>query len=118
MSYRKIYGIGNTPEEALLYAKINEIGHGTKPNVLKKTDVKCLEYSKTLELDLFSASLTYDRELTTTETQAIKNLKNTYCDEDFNTILDIYRDIDSNYSICFKIDSDTSTEQNLYKFLY
>jgi hypothetical protein len=116
MSYRKIYGIGNTPEEALLYAKINEIGHRSKTRFLKKTNVKCLEYSKTLETDLFSASLTYDRELTISEAKSIKNLKNTYCDKDYNIILDIYRDIDSNYSICFKI--DTSNEQNLYKFLY
>ena len=29
MSYNRIDGKGSTPEEALLYSKINEIGHGT-----------------------------------------------------------------------------------------
>jgi len=119
MSYNIIYGKGRTPKEALLYAKINEIGHGTKPSFLKKTNVKYLEYSNTLQADLFISSLTYDRELTTTETKAIKNLKKTYCEEEeYNTILNIYRDINSNYSLCYKIDSDTSNEINLYKFLY
>lgn len=118
MSYNIIYGKGRTPKEALLYAKMNELGHETKPSFLKKTNVKYLKYTKTLDLDLFISSLTYDRELTKTESQSIKNLKNTYCDEEYNTIIDIYRDITSNYTLCYKIDSDTSNELNLYKFLY
>jgi len=118
MSYNIMYGKGRTPKEALLYAKINEIGYGNKSSFLKKTNVKYLEYTNTLQTDLFISSLTYDRELTTTETQAIKNLKNTYFEEEYNNIVDIYKDINSNYSICYKIDSDTSNEINLYKFLY
>ena len=44
MSYNRIYGKGTTPEQALLYSKINEIGHNTKTSFLKKTRVKYLEY--------------------------------------------------------------------------
>jgi hypothetical protein len=116
MSYNIIYGIGCSPEEALLYSKINEIGHRTNPRFLKKTNVKYLEYTPTLETDLFMSSLQYDRELTISEAKSIKKLKDNYGENEFNTIMDIYRDIDSNYSICFKI--DTSEEYNLYKFLY
>ena len=118
MSYNIIYGKGRTPTEALLYAKINEIGHGTKPSFLKKTNVKYLEYSNTLETDLFMASLEYDRELTISETQAINKLNDKYGDDEFNSIMEIYRNIDNKYSLCFKIVSDTSNEQKLYKFLY
>jgi hypothetical protein len=116
MSYNIIYGKGRSPEEALLYSKINEIGHGTRPRFLKKTNIKYLEYTPTLETDLFMASLQYDRELTISELNAKTKLKDYYGENEFNTIMDIYRDIDSNYSICFKI--DTSDGQNLYKFLY
>lgn len=117
MSYHKIYGIGNTPKEALLYSKINEIGHGTKPRFLKKTDVKYLEYTPTLETDLVMSSVDFgSREPTISEEKAIKKLKNNYGEQEFNTIMDIYRNIDSKYSICFKI--DTSNKRNLYKFLY
>ena len=38
MSYNGIYGKGKTPEEALVYSKVNEIGHGSKPLFLKKTN--------------------------------------------------------------------------------
>ena len=117
MSYNIIYGKGNTPKEALLYAKINEIGHGTKPRFLKKTNVKYLEYTSTLETDLVMSSLQCDRELTISEKNAKKRLIECY-GEEFNTIMDIYRDIYSKYSICYKIESDTSNELNLYKFLY
>jgi len=119
MSYNIIYGKGRTPKEALLYAKINEIGHGTKPSFLKKTNVKYLEYSNTLQADLFMASLDFrTREPTISEEKAKKKLKNNYGEQEYNTIIDIYRNIDSNYSICYKIDSDTSNDINLYKFLY
>jgi hypothetical protein len=116
MSYNIIYGKGSTPEEALLYSKINEIGHGTKPRFLKKTNIKYLEYTPTLETDLFMSSYQCDRELTISEAKSIKKLKDYYGEEEFTNIIDIYSDIDSKYSICFKI--DTSNGQNLYKFLY
>mgnify|MGYP005653705059 CR=1 FL=1 len=115
MSYNRIYGKGSTPEEALLYSKINEIGHGTKPRFLKKTNIKYLEYTPTLETDLFMSSYQCDRELTISETQAINKLKDKYGDDEFNSIMEIYRNIDNKYSLCFKIVSDTSNEQNLYK---
>jgi hypothetical protein len=116
MSYNIIYGKGSTPEEALLYSKINEIGHGTKPRFLKKTNIKYLEYTPTLETDLFMSSYQCDRELTISEKNANKRLIECYGEEELKTIMDIYSDIDSEYSICFKI--DTSNVQNLYKFLY
>jgi hypothetical protein len=116
MSYNRIYGKGSTPEEALLYSKINEIGHGTKPRFLKKTNIKYLEYTPTLETDLFMSSHQCDRELTISEENANKRLIECYSEEELKTIMDIYSDIDSEYSICFKI--DTSNGQNLYKFLY
>jgi len=119
MSYHKIYGIGSTPKEALLYAKINEIGHGTKPSFLKKTNVKYLEYTSTLETDLFMSSVDYgSREPTISEEKAIKKLKNDYGEDEFNTIMNIYSDKNSKYSICFKFRSDSSNKRNLYKFLY
>ena len=116
MSYNIIYGKGRSPKEALLYSKINEIGHGTTPRFLKKTNIKYLECTPTLETDLFMTSLQYDRELTISEAKSIKKLKDYYDEEELKTIMDIYSDIDSEYSICFKI--DTSNGQNLYKFLY
>lgn len=119
MSYNVIYGKGSTPKEALLYAKINEIGHGTNPSFLKKTNIKYLEYSNTLQTDLFMASLDFrTREPTISEEKAIKKLKDTYGEQEFNTILNIYKDTKSKYCLCFKIDYDSSNDLYLYKFLY
>ena len=113
MSYHKIYGTGDTAQEAFIYAKINEIGYGTKPRFLKKTNIKFLEYYNTLETDLFLASLDYsNRKPTISEAKAIKKLKTYYGEEGLNTIINIYNNKDSNTALCFKIND------NIYNFLY
>ena len=39
MSYYAVYGKGRNPDEGLIYAKVNEIGHNTNTSFLKKTNV-------------------------------------------------------------------------------
>ena len=120
MSYNRIYGKGTTPEQALLYSKINEIGHNTKTSFLKKTRVKYLEYKNTnlLETQLvLSSNLdTLDRVLSTSESNARKQLEEYYGDEELVNIYDIYNNPQSEIAICFLISK--CKDYNLYKFLY
>ena len=120
MSFNRIYGIGNTPNEALIYAKVNEIGHNTRPNFLRKTQIKYLEYSNNsvLELKLITTYLirNVNRELTTTELNARNDLLEYYGKKELNTIMDIFGNVNSDITVCF-LDSK-SNDYNLYKFLY
>ena len=60
MSFNGIYGKGNTPDKALVYAKVNEIGHGSNPLFLKKTSVKYLGNHQNLDILLFMSYNTMD----------------------------------------------------------
>jgi hypothetical protein len=119
MSYNRIYGKGTTPEQALLYSKINEIGHNTKTPFLKKTRVKYLEYKNINELEtqlVLSSNLdTLDREMTTSESNARKKLQEYYGDELVN-IYEIYNNPQSTIALCFLISK--CKDYKLYKFLY
>ena len=119
MSFNIIYGKGRNPKEALIYSKVNEIGYGTKPRFLKKTNVKYLEYRNTNTLETL-LHLSYfgkcNRDPSSSEENSRRSLIDYYGVKEFNAIMDIYSNIDSEYTICFKI--GTSNGYNLYKFLY
>ena len=117
MSYNGIYGKGKTPEEALVYAKVNEIGHGTKPLFLKKTRVKYLGNHSNLDTQLFMAYNTQslNRDLTSTEANAKKKLIELYGSTELNKIYDIYKNVNDEV-LCFMINK--YSDYNLYKFLY
>ena len=76
MSYNGIYGKGKTPEEALIYTKVNEIGHGSKPLFLKKTAVKYLGHHQNLDTLLLISynSNNLMRDLTECETNSKKKM--------------------------------------------
>jgi hypothetical protein len=118
MSFNGIYGKGKTPNEALIYAKINEIGHGTKPLFLKKTRVKYLGNHRNLETLLFMSYNTHNlnRYLTNTESDAKKNLIELYGSTELNKIYEIYMNVNGEEVLCFMINK--SNDYNLYKFLY
>jgi len=118
MSYNGIYGKGKTPEEALVYAKVNEIGHGTKPIFLKKTRVKYIGNHSNLDTQLFMAYNTHNlnRDLTSTEANAKKKLIELYGSTELNKIYDIYKNVNDEEVLCFMINK--SNDYNLYKFLY
>ena len=119
MSYNLIYGIGKTPQQALIYAKVNEIGHETNTRFLKKTKVKYLDFNKDkLEKYLFMVynTLNIDRELTSSELNANNELTKYYGKPELKNIIDIYSSLNTDVAICF-IDSK-SGDYNLYKFLY
>ena len=119
MSYNLIYGIGKTPQQALIYAKVNEIGHETNTRFLKKTKVKLLDFNKNnLDTYLFMVydTLNIVRGLTTSELNAKNELTKYYGKKELKNIMDIYSSLNTDISICF-IDSK-SEDYNLYKFLY
>ena len=119
MSYNLIYGIGKTPQQALIYAKVNEIGHETNTRFLKKTKVKCLDFDKDkLEIYLFMVYniKNIERELTTSELNANNELTKYYGKKELKNIIDIYSSLNTDISLCF-IDSKYE-DYNLYKFLY
>jgi len=119
MSYNLIYGIGKSPQQALIYAKVNEIGHETNTRFLKKTKVKCLDFNKDkLEIYLFMVYniKNIDRELTTSELNANNELTKYYGKKELKNIIDIYSSLNTDISLCF-IDSKYE-DYNLYKFLY
>jgi len=118
MSFNGIYGKGKTPTEALIYAKINEIGHGTKPLFLKKTKVKYLGIHTNLDTLLFMSYNTHElnRDLTSSESNAKKKMIELYGSTELNKIYEIYRNPDGEEVLCFMINK--SNAYNLYKFLY
>jgi len=118
MSYNGIYGKGKTPEEALIYAKVNEIGYGSKPLFLKKTDVKYLGHHQNLDTLLLISynSNNLRRDLTECETNSKKKMIELYGSTELNKIYDIYRDVNGKEVLCFMINK--SNDYNLYKFLY
>jgi len=118
MSYNGIYGKGKTPNKALVYAKVNEIGHGSKPLFLKKTAVKYLGHHQNLDTLLFMSYNTHNlkRDLTDCEANAKKKMIELYGSTEVNKIYDIYRDVNGKEVLCFMINK--SNDYNLYKFLY
>ena len=120
MSYNSIYGKGITPGEALLYSKINEIGHNTKPIFLKKTKIKYLDYTNNnlLETHLFIGNRhnIVDRNFTISEININRQLIEYYGVKELNNIYNIYNNPKSNITICLLI-SKCNT-YNLYKFIY
>jgi len=123
MSFNAIYGKGKTPQQALVYAKVNEIGHNTNPRFLKKTNAMCIYYKNThrLQEQLFMSYNIKDIEeqrltLTTSELNSKKELLEYYGKDKLNEIFTIYENINSNISLCFIINK--SNDYNLYKFLY
>jgi hypothetical protein len=123
MSFNAIYGKGNTPQQALVYAKVNEIGHNTNPRFLKKTNAMCINYKNTnrLQEQLFTCYNIKDREdqrlaFTTSELNSKKELLDYYGKDKLNEILTLYENINSDISLCFIITK--SNDYNLYKFLY
>ena len=118
MSYNGIYGKGKTPEEALVYSKVNEIGHGSKPLFLKKTNVKYLGHHQNLDTLLLISynSNNLTRDLTECETNSKKKMIELYGSTELNKIYDIYRDVNGKDVLCFMINK--SNDYNLYKFLY
>ena len=118
MSFNGIYGIGKTHNEALIYAKVNEIGHATKPLFLKKTKVKYLGEHSNLDILLFMSYNTHElnRDLTSSESNAKKKMIELYGSTELNKIYEIYRNPDGEEVLCFMINK--SNAYILYKFLY
>ena len=120
MSYNVIYGKGRNPNEALIYAKVNEIGHNTNPSFLKKTNVMYLDYRNinTLQEKLFIiySSRNLIREKTTTELNTNKDLIEYYGKEILDSIIDLYGNPTNDTTIGFLVSK--SKDYNIYKFLY
>jgi hypothetical protein len=118
MSFNGIYGKGKTPKEALVYAKVNEIGHGSKPLFLKKTSVKYLGNHLNLDTLLFMTYNTpnLNRDLTDCEANSKKKMIELYGTTELNKIYAIYMNPDGKEVLCFMINK--SNDYNLYKFLY
>jgi len=120
MSYYAIYGKGRNPNEALIYAKVNEIGHNTNTSFLKKTNVMYLDYNNvnTLQEKLFTSYLirNINREKTTSELNSKKDLIHYYGKEKFDAILEVYGNPTNDTTIGFLLSK--TKDYNIYKFLY
>lgn len=121
MSYKKIYGIGKTPEQALVYTKVNEIGYGNYS--FKKNRVYFVEIPKnrtkvySFDVDIFIYYNIYniDRDLSTTEANVKESFESFYDRNTLKKIISIY-DNNSDICLCFKVGE--WGDNNLYKFLY
>lgn len=118
MSFHRIFGYGDTAEEALIYSKINEIGHKTIPTLfLKKTNVKLIENMDKLELNLFMG-YNLHRDSTKTELDALTSLEKQFSEKELKDIMDIYRNPECNTVICFREINNFGPFKYMYRFLY
>ena len=128
MSFRRIYGYGSNPKEALINTKINEIGHLSDQSpkrqkdiklFLKKTRVKYIQYDdpKKLELELFTVHNIdkLDRELSSFEKKCNIKLRKYFGIQKLNEILRIYNK-KNDITIAFKLKRKKNI--NKYKFLF
>lgn len=118
MSFHRIFSFGDTPEQALIYAKINEIGYNTKSiRFLKKTEIELVDNISKLELKLY---LVHDIKNNPSQikTEALINLKKNFSEEKLNKILNIYCNPNSERVICLKEENNFGIYKNMYRFLY
>ena len=132
MLYRVVIGKGKTPEEALLFARINQIGYdeGIKKNsISKKTNVlevpieKVRYDSNKLIMAIHFAQAYYNYKKLDSEAKEKRGFTNSeysyYCilvkkfgDDFFTKIMDIYNSKDSEDCLAVKC------ETNMYKLMY
>ena len=118
MSFNRIYGIGLTPSQALIYSKMNEIECNNKTPFLRVTRTYYIDKPNNisvdkLELKIIIASVNKN----IIESENYRYLKSFYGGKKLEEILKIYRTKDD-IALCIKCEDNYMEEYNLYKFLF
>ena len=120
MSFNRIYGLGVTPSQALIYSKMNEIECNSKTPFLRVTSLYHIEKPDNisvdkLELKIIIASL--NNNIIESENTNYSYLKTFYGEKKLVEILKIYR-IKDDIALCLKCQDSYMEGYNLYKFLF
>ena len=120
MSFNRIYGLGLTPSQALIYSKMNEIECNNKTQFLRVTCTYYIDKPNNisvdkLELKIIIASL--NKNIIESENSNYSYLKKFYGEKKIETILKIYRTKDD-MALCIKCQDSYIQGYNLYKFLF
>lgn len=130
MPYRKAYSYGETPEEALITFRINELSLSNKIEKYKLYIINKPKNISNMRFELLlNNSINYKltRKKTKTESRAYNYLVSVYGYEEFDKIMDIYNNENSMYNevaLCYidnenKVPSESNfSKLKCYRFLY
>ena len=118
MSFNRIYGIGLTSYQALIYSKMNEIECNNKTPFLRVTRLYHIEKPDNISVDKLEVKIiiaAVNKDLK--ESENYSYLKDFYGEQKLEDILKIYRTKDD-IALCIKCQDCHIEEYNLYKFLF
>lgn len=120
MSFNRIYGLGNTPSQALIYSKMNEIECNSKTPFLRISRLYHIEKPDNisvdnLELKIIIASI--NKNIICSDQSNYDYLKSYYGNIKLEEILKIYS-LNNDIALCIKCQDSYSKGYNLYKFLF